>query len=91
MTQLSGNVYVAARTRIEPSKNLVQLPIKAQVNCDHTFSVCASRDCIECWELDWELLFARTGGGRILYEAVYIEPAPADTAHHGRPSIEMVV
>jgi hypothetical protein len=83
--QISGYVYVPAKERKNES-NVFKLHIVSSDNCNHETTVCTGYlpkddnslasliksgiSCVESWELDWELLFRRTSGGRTLAERV---------------------
>lgn len=66
---LSGNAYVAVRQRRpedDDNRRPSRVPLVAERNCDHVSTICATTSCVESWEIDWELLFRRTAGGRRL-------------------------
>ena len=72
LRRLSGNAYVSARIRswAADDTKMARLPIRSTKNCEHTYTVCESRECIESWSCDWNLYLKRTGGGRRLIEAL---------------------
>jgi hypothetical protein len=81
--RLSGHAYVPAVSKDLPVRRF-KLKIAAPHLCDHETTVCIGRlpkndnslaslirsgiTCVESWELDHELLFERTAGGRRLRE-----------------------
>jgi hypothetical protein len=80
--QLSGHNYVPAV--VKESNHRFKLQIAHPAYCDHETRVCNGRlpkdddslasliksgiTCVESWQLDHELLFERTAGGRRLKE-----------------------
>lgn len=83
-TKLSGNSYVTARIRswaAEQSppapvrrgrKSVAKLPIVLPMHCDHGFTICATRKCVESWSCDWNLYLSNTKGGRRLIEQLQL-------------------
>jgi len=80
--QLSGQSYLPAV--VKENNHRFKLQIAATHLCDHETKVCSGRlpkdddslaslvrsgiTCVESWQLDHELLFERTAGGRRLKE-----------------------
>ena len=75
---LSGARYVAARLPgIDYSPVLPKgqhrsdaIRLAARARCDHATTMCADRECVESWALDWQLLLPRTVAGRGLIDAL---------------------
>lgn len=83
--QKSGYTYISARIRGEhyPLRNekfginiyFNKLDLVPVDSCDHTHTICPTRECVESWGLgDWQLLLQRTRAGRQLVEALGLTP-----------------
>jgi hypothetical protein len=69
--QLSGDSYISAIMRIpetDKDRDITKIRLVAEKFCDHTETVCPTKKCVESWEIDWNLLFKRTKGGRRVLE-----------------------
>jgi hypothetical protein len=62
---LSSHNYVAAKMKeslsIDPFE---QIRVSIPERCDHTTTICPTKECVESWSIDWELFFTRTIAGR---------------------------
>lgn len=64
--QWSGNNYVTVHEKTAHAKDRGRVKIVAVNNCNHVTTICATKDCVESWEIDYDLFFRRTRGGRNL-------------------------
>lgn len=65
---LSGRSYVAARMRVDGNGRLEKIATAVPALCGHTNRICTT--CAPTWAIDYQLLLARTEGGRLLQAAL---------------------
>lgn len=58
----SGSSYVAVHMHEDPPGSLGRVMIAQPGRCGHVNRICM--DCFDLWQIDYELVWDRTGGGR---------------------------
>lgn len=71
---LSGNAYISVIMR-DGTGERSRIPLVAATNCDHTYTICPTAECLNSWSLDYRLFMRRTGGGRKLTDQFHLTDA----------------